>query len=452
MGGTSDTSAAPEDENAASFVDRGDRARNACDWIAARAHYETALRINPGLAPIWIQLGHAAKESGDYTAAECAYQRALALMPADADAHLQFGHLLKITGRLSAAFAFYQQALTLNPDLSDAKTEVEGLRQRRNKNNAVPAEFAPASPDVDGGSAFQILDPASLSGPDFLGIGMARAGTGWLFDQVRYHPEFWMPPIKEFGYLKRGVVGLKEHAKKRLQVLREGNTKNLAGWSNREPGNARDIAFLEEAALSIGDPLDMASYAALFRYKEGALSGDITPGYCALEPSVIRQLAQTLPKVKLILMVRDPVERAWSRISMWARLGTFDPSIAEKPAALADFLNTDKRLKRESFPSIVAQRWKTHAPSLEFRSFFFDDLVQEPERLRRDILLYLGADPDKSGTQSNFGHNRKAKKRPNMELAGTARSVLIAHFRDELLACADVFGGAAERWPRRHGL
>ncbi len=451
-GSTSETSIATENENAASFVDRGDRARNACDWVAARAHYDAALRIDPDMAQIWVQLGHAAKESGDYSAAERAYQKAIALIPADADAHLQLGHLLKITGRLSAAFAFYNRALSLDPNLSDAKVEVDGLRRRRNKRNAAPLEFRKPSMDARGGSVYEILHPTSLLGPDFLCIGMARAGTGWLFDQVRYHPDFWMPPIKEFGYLKRGVVGLKEHAKRRLQVLREGNAKNLTGWANRQPGDTRDIAFLEEAALSIGDPLDITSYAALFRYKEGALSGDITPGYSALEPSIIRELAVALPNVKLVLMVRDPVERAWSRLSMWARLGHFDSSIAETPAAFADFLNTDEKLKRESFPSVVVRRWRTHAPSLELRSFFFDDLVQEPQRLRHDILVYLGADPDKKAGQQDARHNRKATKRLNIELKDAARSILVEYFRDELLACADLFGGIAKMWPERHGL
>ena len=41
------------------------------------------------------------------------------------------------------------------------------------------------------------------AGPNFICIGMAKAGTGWLFDQLKHHPDFWMPPIKEFGYLKR---------------------------------------------------------------------------------------------------------------------------------------------------------------------------------------------------------------------------------------------------------
>ena len=38
-------------------------------------------------------------------------------------------------------------------------------------------------------------------GPDFICIGMQKAGTGWAYDQLQYHPDFWMPPVKEIHYL-----------------------------------------------------------------------------------------------------------------------------------------------------------------------------------------------------------------------------------------------------------
>ncbi len=32
---------------------------------------------------------------------------------------------------------------------------------------------------------------------------MQKAGTGWAYDQLQYHPDFWMPPLKEIHYLDR---------------------------------------------------------------------------------------------------------------------------------------------------------------------------------------------------------------------------------------------------------
>ena len=43
----------------------------------------------------------------------------------------------------------------------------------------------------------------TASGPDFLCIGAQKAGTGWLYEQLRHHPDFWMPPMKELHYFDR---------------------------------------------------------------------------------------------------------------------------------------------------------------------------------------------------------------------------------------------------------
>jgi glycosyltransferase involved in cell wall biosynthesis len=111
-------------------VARGDLARNARSWVAAREAYSQALAVDPMLQPIWVQLGHAAKESGDLYAAETAYRKAIELKPDDADAHLQLGHLLKLRGLSTAALDSYSSALRLQPDLMDARNELIALESR----------------------------------------------------------------------------------------------------------------------------------------------------------------------------------------------------------------------------------------------------------------------------------------------------------------------------------
>src|SRR3954454_22181194 len=50
---------------------------------------------------------------------------------------------------------------------------------------------------------FGFAMPNDISGPDFLCIGAQKAGTGWLYEQLRSHPDFWMPPMKELHYFDR---------------------------------------------------------------------------------------------------------------------------------------------------------------------------------------------------------------------------------------------------------
>jgi len=36
--------------------------------------------------------------------------------------------------------------------------------------------------------------------PDFLVIGAQKAGTTWLFQNLRMHPQVWLPPEKEIHF------------------------------------------------------------------------------------------------------------------------------------------------------------------------------------------------------------------------------------------------------------
>lgn len=42
-------------------------------------------------------------------------------------------------------------------------------------------------------------------GPNFIGIGQMKSGTGWLFDQFYHHPDVWMPRTKELHFFDIGM-------------------------------------------------------------------------------------------------------------------------------------------------------------------------------------------------------------------------------------------------------
>lgn len=286
-------------------------------------------------------------------------------------------------------------------------------------------------------------------GPDFIGIGMAKSATGWLFDQLKYHPDFWMPPIKELRYLRRQRSNAANSIERCLKQIARSDRKaaELFGWANREePQDSRDIQFLQELSSVTG----LASYISLFRYKRGKLSGDISPIYASLPAHTISETAAAMPTTKIILLVRDPVRRAWSHTCMQRRSGNIDDRVLQTPRAYREFLETNS-LVSDPFATRVAGRWKQHAPNLRFRHFLFDDIVENPRRTLADILLYLGADPDKPCSGLPADYNKKSRL-DKLDLTKALERTLIDFFREELLACADCFGGAARDWPKRYGL
>lgn len=287
-------------------------------------------------------------------------------------------------------------------------------------------------------------------GPDFLCVGLQKAGTGWAFDQLQYHPDFWMPPLKEIRYLDRDQPKL-TRARKVLERVRKMQKRNRPVRPHRRAGDDRDIEFLTEAAAMSGKPLDLEAYASLFRFKGELITGDVTPDYSGLKDEIIAQIGKRFPDIKVFLLVRDPVSRLWSQICMADRRDRFDRALLKDHAKFREYLENNAAFQKLGFPARIADRWDRNAPHVRFRHFFFDDIVAKPDEVRREIMLFLGADPAKSSGQIQADHNRKAAA-SKLEITDELRAVIADFFRDEIRASAARFGGHANGWAALYGI
>jgi hypothetical protein len=103
-----------------------------------------------------------------------------------------------------------------------------------------------------------------------------------------------------------------------------------------------------------------------------------------------------------------------------------------------------------SYPSAVVARWKRYVHPERFRVYFFDDLQSNPAELRRSIVRFLGADPDKPGRRLTADYNSWTRME-KLPLTNKVRSHLAKFFKKELKSCAKRLGGAARDWPARYG-
>jgi len=297
-----------------------------------------------------------------------------------------------------------------------------------------------------------------VEGPDFICIGLPKAATGWLYDQLQFHPDIWMPPIKELGYLNHEITRF-NGSEQRLSRLEEGSVeKGPSGdrvrrkhLTQKRRSRERDLGFLRAASRLRGQPRALARYKELFSVKGDLLSGDITPGYCRLEEDMIAQIAAELPSAKILLLVRDPVSRTWSELSMANRKGNFDEGVLEDPDAFRALLDKRRKSQIPSRPTAVLERWKRYYPPERFRCILFDDIGTNPTQTLEQILRYIGADPSKKGIEVAADFNRKSVRK-KLQMNSPVRAMLVDYFADEIRACAQAFGGAAADWPAKYGL
>lgn len=111
--------------------------------------------------------------------------------------------------------------------------------------------------------------------PDFVGIGVQRGGSTWWFDLITRHPD-----VKKFDTL--------------------GDL-----WKERH-------FFTRFGHVPFGES-EIELYNRSFPRRAGMLAGEWTPDY-VLFPWIPPLLVRTAPKAKLLMIVRDPVERFWSGI------------------------------------------------------------------------------------------------------------------------------------------
>ena len=120
--------------------------------------------------------------------------------------------------------------------------------------------------------------------PNFLVIGAAKAGTNALFHYLRQHHQVYMSPWKEpkfFAFESRDEL-----------TFRAANGREA-------PVNATVI-------------LDRQEYEQLFDGARGELAlGEASPHYLYVEKAPAR-IKALVPEMKLIAVLRNPVDRAFS--------------------------------------------------------------------------------------------------------------------------------------------
>jgi hypothetical protein len=177
--------------------------------------------------------------------------------------------------------------------------------------------------------------------PSALIIGAQRCGTTSLFNYLAQHPDV-MPPLgKELHYF--------------------------------------DFHYAR------GPRFYRGRFPYKHRLRRGQLTLDATP-YYLVHPLVPQRAAQLLPNVKLIALLRNPIERAFSHYQHEVRGGreplSFAEAIEREPERLA---GEEERLRTE--PGYYS--WNHHRYSYARRGVYIDQLQRWLQHFPRSQLLVL---------------------------------------------------------------
>lgn len=188
---------------------------------------------------------------------------------------------------------------------------------------------------------------------DFLVIGAQKSGTTSLYQHLRAHPEIFLPKEKEVAFF----------------ALDERYERGLS-W------------YLDE-------------YFSEANNKH--LCGEVSPQYMSCLYAAER-IAKYFPEIRLIAILRNPIDRAYSAYRMQVRRGkerrTFSEVIRQfhgqklTPIGINKFLGDDEYVRKGMYGTILG-RYLELFPLTHIRIVFTEDLQANPELTMHGIYSFL---------------------------------------------------------------
>jgi hypothetical protein len=194
--------------------------------------------------------------------------------------------------------------------------------------------------------------------PDFVGVGVQKGGTSWWFELLREHP---------------GVYD--------------------------RPGTPKELHYLSRFCTVPFGPAERDAYHRWFPRVPGTIAGEWTPDYFCY-PWVAPVLADAAPDARILVLVRDPVERFRSGLTFRLAMGAPHSSTTVADAVRQGFYARHLRRLYEYFPPaqvLVQQYEQCRAdPAAELaRTYAFLGLDPfDPEEIRREVNVSGGAKVD----------------------------------------------------------
>lgn len=174
----------------------------------------------------------------------------------------------------------------------------------------------------------------------FLGIGAQKAGTTWLYEQISHHPQLAFPLGKEAHF-----------------------------WDRPH------------------DAVSIADYLSHFT-NVSAIAGEMTPSYAILPSLTVREIRACNPHLRLIYLIRNPIDRAWSSALM--ALQRAQMTIDEASDTwFSDHFHSAASLKRGDYQSCL-ETWRAVFPDEQLLVLRFEQIALEPESLLNRCFQHLG--------------------------------------------------------------
>ncbi len=215
--------------------------------------------------------------------------------------------------------------------------------------------------------------------PNFLVIGPQRTGTTWLYKNLIRHPEVFMSKEKEIHFFN--MLNKTQHVKYRSADL---------GWY---------LKFFYDTPLSYVQKY-LSCYLRYQKVYKPKIRGEACASYAAMEEDLVSEVITLNPEIKIILMIRDPLQRAWSHAKKDLVKRRRLQSINEVSEDEIEYFLKDPYQVACGKYTMAIDKWSTQLQDGNLFIGLFDEIIHAPKELLKKIFIFLGLDYDAAYVQA----------------------------------------------------
>jgi len=221
--------------------------------------------------------------------------------------------------------------------------------------------------------------------PNFFVAGAPKAGTTSLYGYLEQHPQVFMCPLKEPNYFASELRLENFTGEGRVTIARE--VRALARYLHAERREKRFGGLVTS----------WDDYVSLFREASNELAiGEATPVYL-WSPTAPRNIAARIPHAKIIVILRNPIDRAFSQYLHMVSVGYTRRSFTQEIRAslIQRPVNAAPCWPLLEFGRYLEQirRYCDAFPRSQIHISLYEDLAYAPGALLADLFSFLGVDP-----------------------------------------------------------
>jgi len=310
--------------------------------------------------------------------------------------------------------------------------------------------------------------------PNFFIAGVPKAGTTSLYHYLDQHPQIYMSPIKEPAYFS-------------LELRLDNFGADMEEQTRRDMPALREYLDGPMTVKRFGGPVtEWEDYLRLYRgVRDEIAIGEATVCYL-WSATAPRRIAERVPDAKILVILRDPAERAFSHYLQAVGLGITQRTFRE-------YIEEDLRCRSTKFTlrhpflewgnySGQVKRYRDLFPERNIAIFLYEDYSRNAPAVLREIFEFLSVDPEFlpdttlrhleprllrfEATRSimtaegRWQGLRKLvppairhalrptllRKRSELRMDAADRAVLVEYYRDEIRETARILGRDLSGW------